>query len=113
MAIAGVALETITSASIADITSLQSVLICTKGLCQVKITNNFDVSAFTHTTPQINYMGRPCILNTDGYAFNTAEQLAPNSNYIELGTFMETGNNVASADEFVFINLNPIFHEAI
>jgi hypothetical protein len=113
VAIAGIALETITSASDTVLASLEPVLICTRGVCQVKITDNFGVTAFDHTTPQVNYMGRPCILNTDGFGFNTAEQVAPNTNYVELGTFMEIGNTVAAQNAFVLINFNPVWYEEL
>lgn len=113
VSIAGIALETVTSASDTVISSLSSILICTKGICQVKITENFGVTAFDHTTPQVSYMGRPCILNTDGFGFNTAEQVAPNTNYVELGTFMETGDTVAAKNEYVFINFNPVWYEEL
>jgi hypothetical protein len=113
VALAGIALETVTSASDTVLSSLSSVLICTKGICQVKITDNFGVTAFDHTTPQINYPGRPCILNTDGFGFNTAEQVAPNSNYVELGTFMETGDAVATKNSYIMINFNPVWYEEL
>jgi len=109
MSIAGIALETITSTT----TNLSQVLICTKGICKIKITNNFGVTAFVNTTPEISYMGRPCILNTDGYGFNTSQQVKPNSNYLEIGTFLEKGQNIASNNSFVLINLNPIFYELL
>lgn len=107
MAFAGVALETVSST--AD--TLNEVIICTKGICQIKITDNFEVTAFDHTTTQVNYMGRPCILNTDGYGFNTAEQLAPDTNYLEIGTFLETGIQATLPNSYVLINLNPLFYE--
>lgn len=113
VALAGIALETVTSGSDTVLSSLSSVLICTKGICQVKITDNFGVTAFDHTTKQINYMGRPCILNTDGFGFNTAQQLSPNSNYVELGTFMEYGNNIANTNEYIMINFNPVWYEEL
>ena len=109
MAFAGIALETITST--AD--TLNEVIICTKGICQVKITDNFEVTAFDHTTTQVNYMGRPCILNTDGYGFNTSEQVAPDTNYVEIGTFLETGALVTAANSFILINLDVKFYEML
>jgi hypothetical protein len=108
MAIAGIALETVSST-----TTFNQVLICTKGLCQIKITDNFDISVFDHTTPQITYIGRPCYLNVDGYGFNTAEQIEPDANFIEIGQFLETGNNIATAGTFILINFNPSFNTVI
>lgn len=109
MSFAGVSLETVSSTS----STLNEVIICTDGICQIKITSNFGVTAFDHTTTQVNYMGRPCILNTDGYGFNTAEQVAPDTNYLEIGTFLETGSLVTSSNSYVLIKLNPLFYETV
>jgi hypothetical protein len=103
--IAGVALETLTS-NIGD-SDLTSILICTKGICQIRITSNN--TELTSTT-EISYIGKPCIMNNDGYSYSLASSEKPDINFVELGGFLEINNNdndIAQPNSYIFINLNP------
>lgn len=102
--IAGVALETITS-NIGD-NNLTPILICTRGICQIKITSN---NTELTSTVQISYVGKPCLMNNDGFGYSLASSDKPNITFIELGGFLEVNgaSDIATANSFIFINLNP------
>lgn len=107
--IAGVALETLTS-NIAD-DNLTSILICTRGICQIKITSN---NTELTSTVQISYVGKPCLMNYDGFGYSLASSDKPDITFIELGGFLEVNglSDIATSGSFIFINLNPKLIEA-
>jgi len=112
--IAGIALETYDMSTVFD--SLQQVLICTKGICQIKIESETVDDSFT-TTRNISYVGKPCIMSINGLGLCLASSEKPNVNYIELGGFIESYSDdtdladFAEPGSFVFINLNPKYVE--
>lgn len=73
----------------------------------VKIGNNVSgLGSFT-TTVAVNYVGRPILLDKDGYGFcNNTNPVLANS-YIELGTYLETGASISTTGNYVLINFNP------
>ena len=109
--IAGIALETYDATAIFD--SLNSIQICTKGICQIKI----GVNGFNPTTTNVTYIGKPCIMSYNGFGLCFSSNTIPTINYIDLGGFMESYNGDTNNEDFanpgvyVLINFNPRYVE--
>lgn len=109
--IAGVSTETYDATS--QLTTLTPITICTKGICQIKIGNKDSFSKSTDVN--IQYIGKPCIMNYSGFGLCLSSNEKPEINYMELGGFLEsyTGEDkdISYEGAFILINFNPQYVE--
>lgn len=109
--IAGISTETYDATT--QLTTLTPIIICTKGICQIKIGS--ETLQDNTNTVNVPYIGTPCIMNYSGYGICLSISEKPNTNYIELGGFLEsyTGEDpdIAIPENFILINFNPNYVE--
>lgn len=111
--IAGVSIDTYDATT--QLTTLNEITICTKGICQIKIDSG-KIEGLANTV-NIPYIGKPCIMNYNGFGICLASSQKPNTNYIELGGFLESyigeESDIATSGSYILINFNPVYVENI
>lgn len=90
-----------------DGTDSDKINILMDGIGIIKVGNNVSGLGTFTTITDVEYIGRPLLLDKDGYTFCNNTEPILNEPYIELGHNLETGTGIFNTNNYVLIKLKP------